>query len=101
MKTIPPSLRPWLLILIIFLLAIGSAALSPASPLQQGVLPAAALAAPTPKPQLPVDEVSTDLIVILGGALLLIVLTPILLHVREWARLGRDDGRAGVDGDEE
>lgn len=101
MKTIPPTLRPWLLIFALVLLLAVSAALSPASPLQQGVLPAAALAAPTPKPQLPVDEVSTDLIVLLGGALLLIILTPILLHVREWARRGRDDGRAGVDGDEE
>jgi len=83
MKTIPPSLRSWFIALVVLLLLASSVALSPASPLQYGVLPTAALAAPTPIPDLPVDEVSMDLIVLLGGLLLLIVLFPVLLNL--WA----------------
>lgn len=96
MKTIPPTLRPWLLIFALVLLLAGSAALSPASPLQHGMLPAAALAAPTPKPEIPLDEVSTDLIVLLGGVILLTILTPLLLRSREWFwRRGEKDGDGG------
>lgn len=83
MKPVSPSLRPWMFFVVVMLLALGSLALSPASPLQRGVLPVVH-AAPTPTPELPVDEVSTDLIVVLGGVLLLTILLPILWHMRLW-----------------
>lgn len=95
MKSTFPSLRFWTFFLVIILLALGSLALSPVSPLQRGVF-SVVHAAPTPPPELPVDEVSTDLIVFLGGVLLLIVLLPILWHMRLWRRnahKGDDDCR--------
>lgn len=92
MKSISPSLRPWLILLVVILLAASSAAIRPSSPLQYGLLPTAVLAAPTPTPELPVDEVSMDLIVLLGGLLLLIVLAPILLSLRPGLKQGKETG---------
>ncbi len=90
LKNVPPSLHPWLILAAVLLLALGSAAISPASPLQHGLLPAAAMAAaPTPKPEVPIEEVSTDLIVLLGCVLLLVILIPLLLHSRDW--MGKEE----------
>lgn len=70
------------MILAVILLTLGSAALSPISPLQRGILPSPLLPASTPAPDLPSDEVSMDLIVLLSGLLLLIILFPMALSLR-------------------
>ncbi|MGQ9832566.1 MAG: hypothetical protein ACUVRJ_02005 [Candidatus Villigracilaceae bacterium] len=88
MKTSPFSLSPGLMILVVLLLALGSAALSPISPLQHGILPSTPPPASTPAPDLPANEVSMDLIVLLSSLLLLIILFPMVLSLRAGA--GKD-----------
>lgn len=84
MKTIPRSLRPVMWIVLGLTLSLVSAAVS-------GPAPAAQPATPTPSPltATPQDASvvgSTDGIVIMGFFIVLIVLIPLFVGRRVWAR---------------
>ncbi|MFZ5880376.1 MAG: hypothetical protein ACOY0R_13485 [Chloroflexota bacterium] len=87
MKKTLHSLRPFAWIALGLLLALSSAALGqPAAFGQAGTGTPTPQASPTPVPIDPAEIGSTNGLVLVGVLITIIILTPILMHWKTWAR---------------